>query len=250
MKILVTVKRVIDAYVKIRIKDDQSGVEDDSSIKHSMNPFCEIALEEALRIKEKFPETEVIIVSIGNNDTQETLRHGLALGADKALLVKTEQKYCSLNYAKILQAIVGRVEPDLILMGKQSIDNDSNQTPQMLAALLNWPQATFASKIALEDNHVFVTRELDTGLQTLKLMLPAVISADLRLNEPRYATLPNIMKSKQKPLEILQLESLNVAVGDYEQILNIKSPETRESGVIVKSVDELLDKLQNEAKVL
>lgn len=250
MKILVTIKRVIDAYVKIRVKDDKSGVEDHKAIKHSMNPFCEIALEEALRIKEKIPDTQVIVITIGDEDSQETLRHGLALGADKALLVKTARKYCSMNNAKILKVMAENVEPDLILMGKQAIDSDNNQTAQMLAALLNWPQATFASKIVFDENSILVTRELDTGLETLQLSLPAIVSVDLRLNEPRYATLPNIMKAKQKPLEIIEVDSLNIEFKNYQQILNVRAPESRVGGTKVESVDELLDKLQNEAKVL
>lgn len=248
MKILVGIKRVIDAYVKIRVNSDNSGVYDDNTIKHSMNPFCEIALEEAIRIKEKHPDSEIIIVTIGDENCTDVLRHGLALGADKALLIKTPDKFSSLNIAKILAHVVKDINPDLVLLGKQSIDGDNNQTPQMLASLLNYPQATFASSITIEADKALVTRELDTGLQTIDITLPAIISVDLRLNEPRYATLPNIMKSKQKPLDIIDLP-LELNLKENIRILKVTEPEKKQAGIKVETVDELLDKLFNEAKV-
>ncbi|CZG80126.1 Electron transfer flavoprotein small subunit [Legionella pneumophila] len=249
MKILVAVKRVIDPYVKIRVKSDNSGVET-QNIKMAMNPFDEIAIEEALRLREKNWATEVIAVSIGSDSSQETLRHALALGADKAILVRTEKSFESLNIAKILNSIVANEKPDLVLMGKQSIDGDNNQTPQMLAALLNWPQATNASKIIPDNNNLEVVREIDGGLETLKVQLPAVISTDLRLNEPRYASLPNIMKAKRKPLDIIDLDLLGLSLKQHVEILKVNAPATRSGGVILDSVAALLDKLQHEAKVL
>ncbi|HAU3506273.1 TPA: electron transfer flavoprotein subunit beta/FixA family protein [Legionella pneumophila] len=249
MKILVAVKRVIDPYVKIRVKSDNSGVET-QNIKMAMNPFDEIAIEEALRLREKNWATEVIAVSIGSDSSQETLRHALALGADKAILVRTEKSFESLNIAKILNSIVANEKPDLVLMGKQSIDGDNNQTPQMLAALLNWPQATNASKIIPDNNNLEVVREIDGGLETLKVQLPAVISTDLRLNEARYASLPNIMKAKRKPLDIIDLDSLGLSLKQHVEILKVNAPATRSGGVILDSVAALLDKLQHEAKVL
>ncbi|HAT7072092.1 TPA: electron transfer flavoprotein subunit beta/FixA family protein [Legionella pneumophila] len=249
MKILVAVKRVIDPYVKIRVKSDNSGVET-QNIKMAMNPFDEIAIEEALRLREKNWATEVIAVSIGSDSSQETLRHALALGADKAILVRTEKSFESLNIAKILNNIVANEKPDLVLMGKQSIDGDNNQTPQMLAALLNWPQATNASKIIPDNNNLEVVREIDGGLETLNVQLPAVISTDLRLNEPRYASLPNIMKAKRKPLDIIDLDSLGLSLKQHVEILKVNAPATRSGGVILDSVAALLDKLQHEAKVL
>ncbi|MCP0913539.1 MULTISPECIES: electron transfer flavoprotein subunit beta/FixA family protein [Legionella] len=249
MKVLVAVKRVIDPYVKIRVKADQSGVET-LNVKMSMNPFDEIAVEEAIRLREKNQAAEVIIVSLGSDACQETLRHGLALGADKAILVRTNQTFCSLNTAKILQKIADKIQPALIIMGKQSIDGDNNQTPQMLSALLNWPQATYASKIDLNDGCLHVTREIDGGLETLELGLPALVSTDLRLNEPRYASLPNIMKAKQKPLEVIELDSLSLTLNKHIEVLSVKAPQTRNAGIKVDSVQELMDKLQHEAKVL
>ncbi|MGQ3888198.1 electron transfer flavoprotein subunit beta/FixA family protein [Legionella sp. CNM-1927-20] len=248
MKILVAVKRVIDPYVKIRIAPDQMGVET-QNVKMSMNPFDEIALEEAIRLKEKNIASEVVAVTIGGDSAQETLRHALALGADRAILVKSEKHYCSLNIAKILQKIVTQERPNLVLMGKQTIDGDNNQTPQMLAALLNWPQATYASKIEIENTSMQVTREIDGGLETLALTLPAIVSTDLRLNEPRYASLPNIMKAKRKPLDILSIESLQLDLKDHVQVLSVKPPSARSAGVILDSVKSLVEKL-NEAKVL
>ena len=249
MKILVAVKRVVDPYVKIRVKSDNSGVET-QNLKMSMNPFDEIAVEEALRLREQQVATEVVLVSIGTDACQETLRHGLALGADRAILVRTNTSYCSLNIANILNKIVSDEQPGLVLMGKQSIDGDNNQTPQMLAALLDWPQAMFASNISISGKHMQVTREIDGGAETLDVQLPAVVSTDLRLNEPRYASLPNIMKAKRKPLECLELDSLGLSLKEHTKILKVTPPLTRSSGIKVKSVQELLDKLQHEAKVL
>ncbi|MBI2785474.1 MAG: electron transfer flavoprotein subunit beta/FixA family protein [Legionella longbeachae] len=249
MKILVAVKRVIDPYVKIRVKSDNSGVET-QNIKMAMNPFDEIALEEAIRLREKNWATEVVAVSIGPDSSQEILRHALALGADKALLIRTQDSLESLNIAKILKKIVEDEKPDLVLMGKQAIDGDNNQTPQMLAALLNWPQATYASQIEVSGEHFKVTREIDGGLETISVQLPAVVSTDLRLNEPRYASLPNIMKAKRKPLEIHDLENMGLSLKKHLEVLKVSAPEVRNAGVKVASVTELLDKLQHEAKVL
>jgi electron transfer flavoprotein beta subunit len=249
MKILVAVKRVVDPYVKIRVKSDSSGVET-QNIKMAMNPFDEIAVEEALRLLEKKLASEVIVVTVGNDSSQETLRHALALGAERAILVKTDKSYESLNIAKILKRIVDDEKPGLVLMGKQSIDGDNNQTPQMLAALLDWPQATYASELSIQDNAIEVTREIDGGLETLKLKLPAIVSTDLRLNEPRYASLPNIMKAKRKPLDVIELSSLGLTLKQHLDVLSVKAPVTRSGGVKVDSVAALLDKLQHEAKVL
>lgn len=249
MKILVAVKRVIDPYVKIRIKPDGTGVET-QHVKMTMNPFDEIALEEALRIREKGLATEILAVSIGDDSAQETLRHALALGADRTILVKTGVSYCSLNIAKILQKIVMDEKPSLILMGKQSIDGDNNQTPQMLAALMDWPQATFASKIVITDEKAEVTREIDGGLETLSVTLPAVISADLRLNEPRYASLPNIMKAKSKPLQIIPLEDMGLSLQKHTTVTAISAQPVRQSGIKVHSAAELVEKLHREARVI
>lgn len=249
MKILVAVKRVIDPYVKIRVKSDNSGVET-QNIKMAMNPFDEIAIEEALRLREKNWATEVVAVSIGTDSSQETLRHALALGADRAILVRTEQTLESLSIAKTLQKIVDNEKPDLVLLGKQAIDGDNNQTPQMLAALLGWSQATNASQITINDNALEVTREIDGGLETVRVHLPTIVSTDLRLNEPRYASLPNIMKAKRKPLDILELDSLGLALKKHIEVLKVNAPAMRNGGVKVDSVAALLDKLQHEAKVL
>ncbi|BCA95922.1 electron transfer flavoprotein subunit beta [Legionella antarctica] len=243
------VKRVIDPYIKIRVKSDNTGVET-QNIKMAMNPFDEIAIEEALRLREKNWATEVVAVSIGGESSQETLRHALALGADRAILVRTDKIFESLNIAKILKKIVDDEKPDLVLMGKQTIDGDNNQTSQMLAALLNWPQATNASKVTESVDHLEVTREIDGGLETIQITLPAVVSTDLRLNEPRYASLPNIMKAKRKTLDVLELESLELPLKQHVEILKVNAPATRTGGVIVESVAVLLDKLQHEAKVL
>jgi len=249
MNILVAVKRVIDPYVKIRVKTDNSGVET-QNMKMAMNPFDEIAIEEALRLREQNHASEVIAVSIGGESSQETLRHALALGADRAILVKTDKSLESLNVAKILQKIVDEEQPKLVLMGKQSIDGDNNQTPQMLAALLNWPQATYASELKLSGESLQVTREIDGGLETLKVQLPAIVSTDLRLNEPRYASLPNIMKAKSKPLAVKELDSLGLTLKQHIQVEKVSAPAARSGGVKVDSVAALVDKLQHEAKVL
>ena len=249
MKILVAVKRVIDPYVKIRVKSDHSGVET-QNIKMAMNPFDEIAVEEALRLREKNWATEVVAVSIGADSSQETLRHALALGVDRAILVHSQDSLESLNIAKILKKIVDDEKPDLVLMGKQAIDGDNNQTPQMLAALLNWSQATYASKIEAHADQLDVTREIDGGLETISVHLPAVVSTDLRLNEPRYASLPNIMKAKKKPLDVLELGSMGLSLKKHVEILKVTAPAVRSAGVRVESGTELLDKLQHEAKVL
>lgn len=249
MKILVAVKRVIDPYVKVRVKADKTGVET-QHVKMSMNPFDEIAMEEAIKLREKNIASEIVVVTVGNDASQETLRQAMALGADRAVLVRTDEAHCSLNVAKILEKIVTQEQPKLILMGKQSIDGDNNQTPQMLAALLNWPQATFASKLDVMTDHIRVTREIDGGLETLDVTLPAVVSTDLRLNEPRYASLPNIMKAKRKPLDVIELPSLGLSLKQHTEVLSVTAPSVRSGGIKVDSVQALLDKLQHEAKVL
>lgn len=244
MKILIAVKRVIDPYVKIRVKPDNSGVEL-KNVKMSINPFDEIAIEEALRIQQAYPETEIVLVSVGDITFQETLRHGLALGANRAILVRSDEVYCALNIAKILHKVTLNEQPDLVLLGKQSIDADNNQTPQMLAGLLGWPQATFVSKLSVEaPHHIRVTREIDGGLETLKLELPAIVSTDLRLNEPRYASLPNIMKAKQKPLDVVEVDSLGLSLKQHTEILSVMPPVTRRGGEKLGSVEELVSKLQ------
>lgn len=242
MKILVAVKRVIDYAVKIRVKADHSGVET-ANVKMSMNPFDEIALEEALRLKESGIATEVILVSMGGDAVQETLRAGLALGADRAIHVKTELTLEPLHAAKLLQALVKQEAAALVIMGKQAIDDDCNQTGQMLAGLLQWPQGTFASKITVENAHVTVVREIDGGLETVSLKLPAVITADLRLNQPRYASLPNIMKAKQKPLTQVTPEQLNIVIKPHSQTLKVTAPPARQMGVKLTSAAELMQKL-------
>ena len=249
MKIVVAVKRVIDPYVKIRVASNERGVET-QNVKMSMNPFDEIAVEEALRLREQGVATEVIAVTVGNDACQETLRHAMALGADRAILLRTKQSFSPLNIAKLLKYVVKQEEPLLVLMGKQSIDGDNNQTPQMLAALLDWPQATFASQVAVQDKTVTVTREIDGGHETLLLTLPAVISVDLRLNEPRYASLPNIMKAKRKPLDSIECDALGVALEPRTEVLSVTTPIARQGGIMVDSVQTLIDKLQHEAKVL
>ncbi|WP_223668971.1 electron transfer flavoprotein subunit beta/FixA family protein [Kangiella shandongensis] len=249
MKILVAIKRVIDANVKVRVKPDNSGVET-ANVKMSMNPFCEIAVEEAVRLKEQGIASEIVAVSIGNQQCQETLRTALALGADKAVLVKTEDALEPLAVAKTLQKVVEQEEPQMVLMGKQSIDGDNNQTGQMLAALLGWGQGTFASKVDVEDGKVQVTREIDGGLQTIELKLPAVVTTDLRLNEPRFASLPNIMKAKRKPLDEVALADLGVDTASRTETLSVENPPERSEGIKVENVAELVDKLKNEAKVI
>jgi electron transfer flavoprotein beta subunit len=249
MKILVPVKRVVDFNVKIRVKADGSGVEL-ANVKMSMNPFDEIAVEEALRLKEKGRASEIVCVSIGPAQATETIRNALAMGADRGVLVKTDRIVEPLAVAKILNAIVKDEKPGLVILGKQAIDDDCNQTGQMLAALTGWPQGTFASKVLIEGETVQVTREVDGGLQTLRLRLPAIITTDLRLNEPRYASLPNIMKAKKKPIEEKTPESFGVDVVPRLEVIRTAEPAGRKSGVKVKSVAELVDKLRNDAGVL
>lgn len=248
MKILVAVKRVVDPYVKIRLMPNGQGV-DTQSLKMAMNPFDEIALEEALRLKEKGLASEVVLLSIGTQASQETLRHGLALGADRAILVETNASLPSIDLARVMASIVQAESPSLVFMGKQAIDSDNNQCPQMLAGLLGWSQATFVSEVQLESNTIIATREVDGGLETLKLQLPAVVSADLRLNEPRYATLPNIMKAKQKPLQVQKIEALELTMTKRSEVLYITPPKDREPGVKVQDVQELFAKLRDEARI-
>jgi electron transfer flavoprotein beta subunit len=249
MKILVPVKRVIDSNVKVRVKSDGSGV-DLANVKMSMNPFDEIAVEEAVRIKERGEAGEVVAVSIGNAKAQDTLRTALAMGADRAILVKTEATVEPLAVAKVLKAVVENEKPDIVIMGKQAIDDDCNQTGQMLAGLLGAPQGTFASKIELNGEKVKVTREVDGGLETVMLSKPAVITTDLRLNEPRYASLPNIMKAKKKPIEETTPETLGVDVAPRLKVISVAEPKAREAGIKVDDVAQLVDKLKNEAGVL
>src|SRR3569833_4535059 len=249
MKVLVPVKRVVDYNVKVRVKSDGSGV-DVASVKMSMNPFDEIAVEEAMRLKEAGKVSEVIAVSCGVTQCQETLRTAMAIGADRVALVETDAELQPLTVAKLLKAVADKEQPQLIILGKQAIDDDCNQTGQMLAALLGWPQATFASKVTLEDGKAVVTREVDGGLETISLTLPAIITTDLRLNEPRYVTLPNIMKSKKKQLDILKPAELGVDVAPRLKTLKVIEPPKRTAGVIVKDVAELVSKLRTEAKVI
>jgi electron transfer flavoprotein beta subunit len=249
MKVLVAVKRVVDANVKVRVKSDQTGV-DLANVKMSMNPFCEIAVEEAVRLKEKGIATEIVAVSIGPAQAQETLRTALAMGADRAILVQTDALAEPLAVAKILKAVARKETPDLILLGKQAIDGDNNQTGQMLAALLNAGQATFASKIEKDGDRLKVTREIDGGLETLVLKTPCVVTTDLRLNEPRYASLPNIMKAKQKPLAAMSPADLGVDMTPRVVTLKVEEPPKRKGGVKVKDVAELVEKLKSEAKVI
>jgi len=249
MKVLVPVKRVVDYNVKVRVKADGTGVET-ANVKMSMNPFDEIAVEEAVRLKEAGAAAEIIAISVGPVQCQETLRTALAIGADRAILVETAVEAQPLAVAKILKAIVAREQPGLVIMGKQAIDDDSNQTGQMLAALLNWSQATFASKVKVSGNALEVTREVDGGLETLSVNLPAVVTTDLRLNEPRYVTLPNIMKAKKKPFETLTPDALGVDVAPRLKTLKVQEPPKRSAGQMVKSVPELVQKLKNEAKVI
>lgn len=249
MKILVPVKRVVDYNVKIRVKPDGSGV-DTANVKMSMNPFDEIAVEEAIRLKEAGMASEVIVVSCGVAQCQETLRAAMAMGADRGILVQTDVELQPLAVAKLLKAVVEKEQPGLVIAGKQAIDDDANQTGQMLAALLGWPQATFASKVVISEGKAVVTREVDGGLETIELPLPAVITTDLRLNEPRFATLPNIMKAKKKPIDTLTPEALGVDVTPRLATLKVEEPPKRKAGVMVGSVDELIEKLRNEAKVI
>jgi electron transfer flavoprotein beta subunit len=249
MKVLVPVKRVVDYNVKVRVKSDGSGV-DIANVKMSMNPFDEIAVEEAMRLKEAGKVTEVVAVSCGVPQCQETLRTAMAIGADRGILVESTEELQPLAVAKLLKALADREQPQLIILGKQAIDDDSNQTGQMLAALLGWGQATFASKVVIEDGKATVTREVDGGLETVALPLPAVVTTDLRLNEPRYVTLPNIMKAKKKPLENVKPADLGVDVTPRLKTLKVSEPPKRSAGVMVKDVADLVAKLRNEAKVI
>ena len=249
MKILVAVKRVVDYNVKVRVKADNSGV-DLANVKMSMNPFCEIAVEEAVRLKEKGVATEIVAVSVGPAQAQEQLRTALALGADRAILVETAEELNSLAVAKLLKAVVDKEQPQLVITGKQAIDSDNNQTGQMLAALTGFAQGTFASKVEVAGDQLKVTREIDGGLQTVSLKLPAIVTTDLRLNEPRYASLPNIMKAKKKPLETVTPEALGVSTASTVKIVKVEAPGARSAGIKVKSVAELVEKLKNEAKVI
>lgn len=249
MKILVPVKRVVDYNVKVRVKADQTGV-DLANVKMALNPFCEIAVEEAVRLKEAGIASEVVVVSIGPATAQEQLRTALALGADRAVLLETELNVDSLQVAKLLAKMVETEQPQLVIIGKQAIDSDNNQTGQMLAALTGMGQGTFASKVVVADGKVAVTREIDGGLQTVSLSLPAVVSTDLRLNEPRYASLPNIMKAKKKPLDVIAADSLGVALQSKVKTLKVTAPAQRQAGVMVDSVATLVEKLKQEAKVI
>ncbi|MBT6884824.1 MAG: electron transfer flavoprotein subunit beta/FixA family protein [Rhodospirillaceae bacterium] len=249
MKVLVAVKRVVDYNVKIRVKSDQTGVET-ANVKMSMNPFDEIAVEEAVRLKEAGTADEIIAVSLGAQQSQETIRTALAMGADRGVLVETDEELQPLAVAKLLKAVIDKESPDLIILGKQAIDDDSNQTGQMLAALLGWSQGTFASALNFDGDTLNVTREVDAGLETIALAMPAVITTDLRLNEPRYASLPNIMKAKKKPIDTLTPDELGVDVTPRLKTLQVSAPPAREAGVIVETVAELVDKLKNEAKVI
>lgn len=249
MKILVPIKRVVDYNVKVKVKSDQSAVDLDN-VKMSMNPFCEIAVEEAIRLKEKNIATEVVVVSIGTKACQEQLRTALALGADRAIHVATDAHLEALDVATTLTKLVAKETPQLVILGKQSIDSDNNQTGQMLGALCGLPQGTFASQVTVSDNSVDVIREIDGGLQTVSLQLPAIVTTDLRLNEPRYASLPNIMKAKRKPLEEIPLSDLGVTVKNSVVTLHVEEPAQRSGGVKVADIAELIDKLKNEAKVI
>ena len=249
MKILVPVKRVVDYNVKVRVKSDGSGVEL-GGVKMSMNPFDEIAVEEAVRLKEKGVATEIVAVSLGIAQCQETLRTALAMGADRGILVETGAELQPLAVAKLLRALVEREQPRLVIMGKQAIDDDMNATGQMLAALLGWPQGTFASKVAIEGDQATVTREVDGGLETVELRLPAIVTTDLRLNEPRYASLPNIMKARKKPIETVKPEDLGVDPAPRLKLVRVEEPPRRQAGQKVKTVAELVEKLKTEAKVI
>ncbi|KGD63141.1 electron transfer flavoprotein subunit beta [Alcanivorax jadensis T9] len=249
MKVLVPIKRVVDYNVKVRVKADNTGV-DLANVKMAMNPFCEIAVEEAVRLKEKGVVTEIVAVSIGPKTAQEQLRTAMALGADRSILVETDEDVQPLGIAKALKAIVDEEKPELVILGKQAIDGDNNQTGQMLAALTGMPQGTFASEVDVADGKVKVTREIDGGLQTVELNLPAVVTTDLRLNEPRYASLPNIMKAKKKPLDTKTAADLGVDLTPRVTTVSVEAPAERQAGIIVGSVDELVEKLKNEAKVI
>ena len=249
MKVLVTVKRVIDPYVKVRVKSDGSGVET-ANIKMTMNPFCEIAIEQAVRMKEAGVVTEIVALSIGVPQCQETLRTAMAMGADRGILVDAPAGLEPLAVAKLVKAIIDKEKPQLVITGKQAIDDDSNQTGQMISALLGWPQATFISNITVNGDTAEVTREIDGGLEKLTIKMPAVVTTDLRLNEPRYVTLPNIMKAKKKPLEVIKPEALGVDISPRLKTLKVEEPAKRSSGVKVADVKELIAKLKNEARVI
>jgi electron transfer flavoprotein beta subunit len=249
MKVLVAVKRVVDYNVKVRVKADKTGVEL-ANVKMSMNPFDEIAVEEAVRLKEAGKATEIVVVSMGPTAAQETIRTALAMGADRGILVQTDAELQPLAVAKLMKEVVGKESPDLVILGKQAIDDDSNQTGQMLAALMNWSQGTFASKVELSDGTAAVTREIDGGLETVSLKLPCIITTDLRLNEPRYASLPNIMKAKKKTIDTVTPDDLGVDVTPRLATLKVEEPEGRKGGVKVPDVATLVDKLKNEAKVI
>ncbi|WP_199611558.1 electron transfer flavoprotein subunit beta/FixA family protein [Flocculibacter collagenilyticus] len=249
MKILVPVKRVIDYNVKVRVKADNSGV-DLANTKMSINPFCEIAVEEAVRLKEKGVATEVVVISIGTKECQEQIRTALALGADRGIQIDTDANLGSLQVAKLLAKVVEEEQPNLVILGKQSIDSDNNQTGQMLGALTNMPQGTFASEVVVDGETVKVTREIDGGLQTVALNLPAIVTTDLRLNEPRYAKLPNIMKAKRKPLDVKPAADFGISLEPKVAVLKVEEPAKRGGGVKVESVDELVEKLKSEAKVI
>ena len=249
MKVLVPIKRVVDYNVKIRVKSDNSGVEL-SNVKMSMNPFDEIAVEEAIKLKEAGSISEIVVLSIGPQQSQETLRTALAMGADRGILVKTDELVEPLNVAKIIKAVSEEENPDLIILGKQAIDDDCNQTGQMLAALLGWSQGTFASELKISDGKANVVREIDGGLQTLEITLPSIITTDLRLNEPRYASLPNIMKAKKKPIDEKLPEDYNMEISPMLEIVKVSEPAQREAGIKVETVEELVDKLKNEAGVI
>ena len=249
MKILVPVKRVVDYNVKVRVKKDETDVELDN-VKMSMNPFDEIAVEEALRLKEKGVSSEIIAVSIGLPEVQETIRNALAMGADSGIFVNCISKLEPLSVAKILTSTCNKIKPDLVIMGKQAIDDDMNATGQMLSAMLNWGQATFASKLEIQDKKIKVGREIDGGIENIEVNLPAIVTTDLRLNEPRYASLPNIMKAKRKPIDEIKVEDLKIDIEPRLEILKVEEPKSREAGIMVKSVDEMIEKLKNEAKVI
>jgi electron transfer flavoprotein beta subunit len=249
MKVLVTVKRVIDPYVKVRVKSDGSGVET-ANIKMTMNPFCEIAVEQAVRMKEAGVVSEIVVVSVGATQSQETLRTAMAMGADRGILVEAPVDVQPLAVAKLVKAVIDKEQPKLVITGKQAIDDDSNQTGQMIAALMGWPQATFISTIAVNGDSADVTREIDGGLEKLTIKLPAVVTTDLRLNEPRYVTLPNIMKAKKKPLDVLKPEALGVDIAPRLKTLKVVEPAKRSAGVKVADVKELIAKLKNEARVI
>ncbi|MCK5894209.1 MAG: electron transfer flavoprotein subunit beta/FixA family protein [Endozoicomonadaceae bacterium] len=249
MKVLVAIKRVIDYNVKVRVKPDHSDV-DLTNVKMAINPFCEIAVEEAVRLKEQGTASEIVVVSMGSKECQEQIRTALALGADRGIQVQSDEKLDSLSVAKLLKAVVDEEKPDLVVLGKQSIDSDNNQTGQMLAALAGLPQGTFASELKIENGKAIVTREIDGGLQTVSLNLPAIVTTDLRLNEPRYASLPNIMKAKRKPLDVKTPAELGVEIASTITTVKVEPPTERQAGIKVGNVDELVEKLKNEAKVI